>query len=479
MGVLSELQPVNVFKYFEEICSIPHPSYKEEQISNYLVTFAKERGLEYYQDDVFNVIIIKEASEGYEDVEPLIIQGHMDMVAEKVNGCDKDMNCEGLDLAIDGDYVFAKGTTLGGDDGIALAYALAILDDDSIKHPRLEVVCTVCEEVGLEGASHIDVSMLQGKKLLNIDSEEEGVFLTSCAGGCCVEVLDTFDLENVNGTRIKISISNLTGGHSGVEINRGRANAHLLLGRILRDLDDEADFNLLSVKGGKKDNAIPRECIAELIVTNSIEAVTATFNKTVNEIKEEYSATDPDMDVSVEWIGEVESLALSYKDTKKVIALVQALPANVIRMSQDIEGLVETSLNMGIMSVVDGEMKLGFSVRSSIDTAKQDLIDRLKYISEAFGAKVKIYGNYPAWEYKKDSSLREDMVNIYEKMYGTTPKLEAIHAGLECGIFCGKKDFDCVSFGPNVIDIHTPDEKLSISSTKRVYEFLLNVIECK
>lgn len=348
MRVLSELEPKNVFSFFEDICNIPHPSYKEEKISNYLVEFAKARNLEYYQDSLYNVIIIKEASKGYEDVAPIILQGHMDMVCEKTPDCDKNMDKEGLDLEVNGDFVSAKGTTLGGDDGIAVAYALAILDDDSIAHPRLEFVCTVSEEVGMEGAAGIDVSMLKGKKLLNMDSEDEGIMLASCAGGCSAQVKLRLNRTEMTGTKLRISISGLTGGHSGVEIDKGRGNANVLMSRILRDAAEKAPIFIVSVEGGKKDNAIPRECLSEIIVeADKAEAVKAAVEETANEIREEFATSDADFNVTTELSDGCSVKAVTKEDSAKAVALIQSLPNGIMRMSQDIDNLVETSLNLG------------------------------------------------------------------------------------------------------------------------------------
>ena len=437
MRVLSELEPKNVFSFFEDICNIPHPSYKEDKISNYLVDFAKERKLEYYQDSLNNVIIIKEASKGYEDAAPIILQGHMDMVCEKTPDCDKNMDEDGLDLEVNGDFISAKGTTLGGDDGIAVAYALAILDDDSIAHPRLEFVCTVSEEVGMEGASSIDVSMLKGKKLLNMDSEEEGIMLASCAGGCSSRVTLKLDKNKITGTKLGITLSGLTGGHSGVEIDKGRGNANVLMSRILRDAMIDNNVYLAAFNGGRKDNAIPRECMAEIIVAADKAAdVKAAIENTAKEIKEEFATSDADV----------------------------VLP----------------SLNLGVVSLDESGICLRFSLRSSVGAALKNLKGQIKFVSEAFRANAEFTGEYPAWEYKKDSKLRDDMVRIFEQMYGKKPTIEAIHAGVECGILAGKiEGLDCISMGPDIFDIHTTEEHLSISSTKRMYEYILNVIACK
>ena len=393
MRVLSELEPKNVFSFFEDICNIPHPSYKEEKISNYLVEFAKARNLEYYQDSLYNVIIIKEASKGYEDVAPIILQGHMDMVCEKTPDCDKNMDKEGLDLEVNGDFVSAKGTTLGGDDGIAVAYALAILDDDSIAHPRLEFVCTVSEEVGMEGAAGIDVSMLKGKKLLNMDSEDEGIMLASCAGGCSAQVKLRLNRTEMTGTKLRISISGLTGGHSGVEIDKGRGNANVLMSRILRDAAKKAPIFIVSVEGGKKDNAIPRECLSEIIVeADKAEAVKAAVEETANEIREEFATSDADFNVTTELSDGCNVKAVTKEDSAKAVALIQSLPNGIMRMSQDIDNLVETSLNLGIISLDESGICLRFALRSSVGAALKNLKNQIACVSKTDGGSVEFTG---------------------------------------------------------------------------------------
>ena len=393
MRVLSELEPKNVFSFFEDICNLPHPSYKEEKISNYLVEFAKARNLEYYQDSLYNVIIIKEASKGYEDVAPIILQGHMDMVCEKTSDCDKNMDEEGLDLEVNGDFVSAKGTTLGGDDGIAVAYALAILDDDSIAHPRLEFVCTVSEEVGMEGAAGIDVSMLKGKKLLNMDSEDEGIMLASCAGGCSAQVKLRLNRTEMTGTKLRISLSGLTGGHSGVEIDKGRGNANVLMSRILRDAAEKAPIFIVSVEGGKKDNAIPRECLSEIIVeADKAEAVKAAVEETANEIREEFATSDADFNVTTELSDGCSVKAVTKEDSAKAVALIQSLPNGIMRMSQDIDNLVETSLNLGIISLDESGICLRFALRSSVGVALKNLKNQIACVSKTYGGSVEFTG---------------------------------------------------------------------------------------
>ena len=483
MGVLSALEPGEVFRFFEEISRIPRPSYHEQAISDYLVSFAKDRGLEYYQDQLYNVIIIKEATPGYEDVAPIIIQGHMDMVCETAPGCTKDMEKEGLELLVEGDFVKAKGTTLGGDDGIAVAYALAILDSNTLAHPRLEFICTVAEEVGMDGAHGIDVSMLKGHKLLNIDSEEEGIVLASCAGGGNVKLHLAAEREAAEGAFFTLTVAGLTGGHSGVEINKGRANASQLMARVLVSLMKHYPLRLVTMSGGSKDNAITRECTAQLVLTErtALAALKAEVQALEERLKKEYAVSDPELSLCA---GESSERAafepLSESCTRKAAALILAVPNGVQRMSDDIPGLVETSLNVGVNQLSEKELLLSYAVRSSVSTAFDALLEKMTAIADVFGAETVVSAVYPAWEYVRESALREDMSRVYREMFGTELKVEAIHAGVECGILAGKiRDLDAVSMGPNLYDIHTPGERLSISSTKRMYDYIVKLLACK
>ncbi|MGN0345230.1 MAG: aminoacyl-histidine dipeptidase [Lachnospiraceae bacterium] len=482
MAVLEHLEPKKVFHYFEEICNIPHPSYKEKKISDYLVSFAKEHGLEYYQDDLYNVVMIAPASPGYEEEEPVILQGHMDMVCEKEPGVEIDFEKDGLTLMVDGDYVTAKGTTLGGDDGIAIAYALAILDSPEIARPRLEVIITVSEEVGMEGATGIDLSMLKGHKLLNLDSEAEGVMTVSCAGGNSTICHIPMAYETAEGIQLSVSVKGLKGGHSGVEIDKGRANANLVMGRLLLALDQATlGCTIAKLSGGAKQNAIPREASTVIVTApEKKDAVITCLQETIAQIKNEYATTDPDITLDITEQGSGATQALTADCTKTALVLINNLPGGIQSMSADIPGLVETSLNMGILALDGKELRIEFAVRSSVISARDALTARIRNLVEYVGGSLEVSGVYPAWEYKKDSVMREDAARIFEQMYGKTPKIEAIHAGLECGILAGKiKDLDGISIGPDMIGIHTFEEKLSISSTKRVYEFVLELLKCR
>ena len=477
MSILGHLEPVNVFHFFEEICNIPHGSGNIDKISDYLVDFAKKRNLEYYQDEIKNVIIIKEATAGYENKEAIMLQGHMDMVAVKKPESAINMQTEGLRLKVDGDFVYAEDTSLGGDDGIAVAYELALLDAANISHPRIECIFTVDEEVGLNGAAAIDLSVCKAKRMLNLDSEEEGIFLTGCAGGMRVDCQLPLKREMKDGALCEVHIGGLTGGHSGAEIHKGRANSNTLMGRFLIHAEKKVTMHIVSMEGGLADNAIPRETKMQVVVSD-VEALSAEVNAFDKILKTEYATKDSGIfaKVVVKEVGTFE--AVTEEDSKKTGSLIFLLPGGVQAMSGDVEGLVETSLNMGLLSMKKDQINLGFSVRSSIESAKYMLVEKLYTLTESFGGTCKTSGNYPGWAYRVDSPLRDSMRKIYVEMFGKEPKIEAIHAGLECGFFLGKiPELDCVSIGPDMKDIHTTEETMSISSVKRVWEFILKVLE--
>lgn len=476
MSVLENLEPKRVFGFFEEMCAIPHGSRNTKAVSDWCVAFAKERGLEYHQDSDNNVIIIKEATPGYEEAPSMIIQGHLDMVCEKVASCTKDMSCEGLDLVVDGDFVRAEGTTLGGDDGIAVAMALALLDSKELAHPRLEAVFTVDEEIGLLGAASIDVSPLKGKQMLNIDSEEEGVFTVSCAGGNTTACTLPVARASFAGTVLKISVSGLTGGHSGAEIHKGRANANMLMGRLLEAAASQTEVRLCRVDGGLKDNAIPVESTAYIVATDA-DAVCKQIHELEQQLANEYRTTEPKLTVKVER-GDCEGLPMDKQSTDKVICMLMCLPDGIQAMSADIAGLVQTSLNMGILATSEQEVCASFCVRSSVDSQKEMLRRRLLSLMTQLGGKIEVRGDYSGWQYQEKSPLRERMIQVFKEQYGKAPKVEAIHAGLECGMFAGKiPELDCVSIGPDLFEIHTPRERLSISSVQRVWNFLVEVLK--
>ena len=473
---LQQLIKDRVFYHFSCLAKIPHGSRNTKQISDYCASWAAKHKYECHQDEFNNLIIIKEASAGRENDEPIILQGHLDMVCEKAEGIDKDMSVEGLDLFIDGDSLKAKGTTLGGDDGIAIAMIMALFEDESLSHPRLEAVFTVDEEIGMLGAAAIDVSPLKGHTMLNIDSEAEGIFTVSCAGGVVATAQIPFLVETNPANTYSLDLYGLIGGHSGIEIHKGRANSNKMMAQILKKLSETIPIRLVSISGGLKDNAIPVATEAVFVCEKDLDETAKMIKDIADPITQKYTDTDPDIKLDVNLAKSETSLSLT--DSKKIIDLLFSLPEGVQKMSEDIEGLVQTSLNMGILSTKEDFIEMSYCVRSSVDEEKKQLIEKLKESCEAAGGKLLLSGDYPGWKYKKDSPLREKMTRIYKDQYETEPVIEAVHAGVECGLFAGKiADLDCVSYGPDLKEIHTYRESMSISSVKRVYEFTRRIIE--
>ena len=475
--VLEHLEPKAVFHFFEDLTRIPHGSRNTKAISDYCVAFAKKRGLWVYQDELNNVIIKKPASAGYEAAPAVILQGHLDMVAEKTPDSPMDFTRDALELQVEGDYVSAKDTTLGGDDGIAVAMALAILDSSEIAHPALEAVFTVDEEIGMEGAQGLDFSQLSARRMLNIDSEDEGIFTVSCAGGASANVSIGLTTAPCALPCVRLSVSGLIGGHSGQEINKGRANANLLLGRVLDALVQKLPVRLVSAAGGLKDNAIPNAAEALLAIDAAdlaaAEAIAAEFDAA---FRAEFASADPGVAVTLT-PAEAAAQALTEEATLRVVRFLLLVPNGIAAMSMDIPGLVQTSCNLGIFHVTDGVLTAVSSVRSSVATQKQMLLTRFDALTQMLGGSLQITGAYPAWEYRRESALREKLVEVYRAQTGKEPKIEAIHAGLECGLFAGQlPGLDCVSFGPDLVDIHTTREKMSISSVQRTWQFLLGVL---
>ena len=473
---LAGLQPANVFGYFEKLCAIPHGSGNTKAISDYLVSFAKAQGLRYIQDELNNVILFGEGTPGYEDHDPVILQGHMDMVCEKDEACPIDMHTQGLDVTHDGEYVFARGTTLGGDNGIAVAYGLALLADKSIPHPPIELIVTVDEETGMYGAAGIDLSMLKGRTMLNMDSEDEGIFTVSCAGGARATIHLPVQRRPVYGPCVRLSVEGLQGGHSGVEIHKKRANANKVMGEFLSRIQKLMPLCITQLSGGAKDNAIPRSCQVTLVALGMyIERINGVAEQLQKEIRENYD--EPDAIIRGDDVDALGGNALTTECSSKVIALLNAAPNGVQSWSKDIEGLVQTSLNLGV-AALDEALKLTFAVRSSVNQEKKELLDKLSRLAEFYEGTCTQTGDYPAWEYKKESVLRDTMVRVYKEMFGKDARVVAIHAGLECGLLSEKlPGLDCVSIGPDMKDIHTSREKLSIASAARTWEFIKEILK--
>lgn len=474
-----------VLDYFGEIAKIPHGSGNREGIVKYLVQFAEDHGLWYKVDASDNVIMKKPAAAGYEDADPVIIQGHTDMVCEKTADCSKDMAAEGLDLKTDGDWLYAEGTTLGGDDGIAVAMALAVLDMDGLGHPALECIFTSDEEIGMIGARHLDISDISAKKMINIDSEDEGVFVVSCAGGGNAEIRLPVETgaEDADGFIVMdIVIDGLIGGHSGIMIDRERANSNVLMGRLLAELSKEYDIRLVSMDGGKVGNVICKKTDAKIVV-NAGEA--AQIKEAAHEfgeiLKHEFEATDPEIKITVSEYSETAGAvsAMTDESTERILTWLVTAPNGIQNMSAVGLGEVESSLNIGAVKTEEDCVRFIYTVRSVSASRKELLKDKLWNLAGLLGGSFSFEGDYPGWEYLQNSALRDTAVKVFTEQYNHGPRIVSTHAGLECGIFAGKigAGFDAISIGPDNPDVHTPDEKVSISSVERTFRLLCGILK--
>lgn len=477
MSLLSSTEPKNVFRFFEEISAIPRGSGNMKKISEYCVNFAKKHSLDYYTDSADNVIIYKQATKGFENSKPVILQGHLDMVCQRTESSNIDFLNDGLELLLDGDFVKANGTTLGADNGIAVSMILAILASDDIAHPPIEAVFTTDEEIGLLGAGALDMSKLSAKKMINLDAEEDGVLTVSCAGGSDLKAFLPFECVAVKGEKVKITLGGMIGGHSGVEIDKGRVNANVLAGRFLNSINAYSDFDIIKINGGDKSNAITKSCVIEFCVKDA-KSFIALAEKQLNIIREEILDREPDFyfDFSAE-----SCEICSVIDEKSKNALIYCLllaPDGIQEMSAEIEGLVQTSLNLGALITNEKSIMFNFALRSNKKSALEFLEQKVTTLFENNGCRVEVSGKYPPWEYMGDSELQTVFKNCYEALFNEEPKVEAIHAGLECAMFSDAiKGIDCVAFGPTMYDVHTVDERLSISSTVRIYKLLLKILE--
>lgn len=480
MKVLQKLEPKAVFEYFEEISNIPRGSGNEKEISDYLLNFGKSLGLESIQDKALNVIIKKPGTKGYENAPTVIIQGHMDMVCEKNNGVEHDFEKDPLKLRIVDDYIYATDTTLGADNGIAVAYAMAILASNDIPHPPIEVLITTDEETGMSGAMAIDKENIDGKILINLDNEEEGYLLVSCAGGVRSTATMNIEKQDIkNKALIKINISGLKGGHSGMDIIKERGNSNKILGRVLKGLSREVKFNIVSLNGGSKNNAIPREAEAIISIGINDEETVMNVIKNWNDIiGSELRTQDPGVKIEGSIASEKIEKEFTDESTSKVLNLLYLYPNGINSKSVDIEGLVESSTNLGVLTTNDTTVEFDSAIRSSIPSLKEEIVLRSKTIVELLGGKFTTTSDYPAWQYNPDSQIREICQKVHKELYGKEAKIVAIHAGVECGLFNEKLgNLDMISFGPNLYDVHTPDEHMSISSVKNCYDYLKAILK--
>lgn len=474
MHLLKDLEPKEVFRFFEAICDLPHGSKNTKLLSDYCAVFARIRGLFCQQDKAGNIIIRKEASPGYEDHPTVILQGHLDMVCEKLPDVKIDFQKDGLTLRLEGDRLCASGTTLGGDDGIAVAMALALLDNKNLPHPPLEVLLTTDEEIGMLGATALDARQLKGRTLINLDSEEEGVLTAGCAGGVRSTLTLPLRRESARGIPCTLTLDGLAGGHSGTEINQGHENAILWLVSFLAEPLREAGWRLVSLAGGGKDNAIPRTASARFLAAGSpSDDFRAAMQAALTALKER----EPQATLTLTEEPLCDKGVLTRETTEKIFSLFSSLPNGVISMSEELPNLVETSLNLGILAT-ERSLVLDYAVRSAKEDAKHELTARLRAAIQQAGGQYTERGAYPAWEYRKESRLRTVMTEVFLAQYGYEPRIDVIHAGLECGILSAKlAGLDCISMGPDLFDIHTPREALSVSSVERTWKYLLAVLK--
>ncbi len=476
MSVLNNLEPKAVFEYFEEISAVPRGSGDTSKIADFCMEFAKKNHLEAVRDSADNVVIFKPASKGYENSEPIILQGHLDMVCQKTEGNPKDFSKDGIDLLIEDGFIKADGTTLGADNGIAAAMIMAILADNTLCHPQIEAVFTSDEEIGMIGAGKLDFGLLSAKRMINLDSEELDVLTVSCAGGADLSTRLSVNRKETLGTKVIITLKGLKSGHSGVDINKYRVNADILAGRLLNHLSLLANFSLISIKGGDKANVIPNQCVIELCAYSPLNLKEIAEDYLIL-IKDEISAKESSFAFDID-ICETKSFSvLDESSLKKLIYILNCVPNGVLDMSAEIEGLVETSLNLGILKTEADSVIFGQALRSNKSSSLKYLEEKLKCFFSVLPAETKASGHYPPWEFKENSSLQALYKNVYRELTGREIKVEAIHAGLECGVFASNiKDFDCIAIGPQLFDVHTVKERLDIQSVAVIYEILLKTL---
>lgn len=470
-------EPNAPFRFFEEICAIPHGSGNEEKIAEYLCGFAKAHGLEYYKDEYNNVLIKKPATDGYENTEAIMLQAHTDMVCEKNSDTVHDFERDGLKLYEKDGWLYAEGTTLGADDGAGVALMMAVLANKDAKHPKLECLFTVQEETGMDGAINFDYSKVTAKSFINLDSETLDNPTVSCAGGMHTAFDFDFDLYKAQNSALKITVKGLAGGHSGVDINTGRANANIIMGRLLSELYKQMPFNLISINGGNKTNAIPRECEAVISVFDKTKAKEIVVAK-ANEIKKALVKVDRKMTVRVDKAKDFGEYMFCFKDTSKIIGALTLAPNGVIEMSKSMADLVETSSNLGIIKTNGRNVSVEYMPRSSVDSQLDELETKFSMLGKLLGASVSHTERHPGWEYSPKSKMRELFSESYEKKFAKKPKFEAVHAGLECGVIISNVgEMDGISICAEVEEIHTPNERMNLKSFADVYEIVLEMLE--
>ncbi len=470
--IIKDREPANVFRFFEEICAIPHGSGNEKGIADYLEAFARERGIEYKRDHVHNVFMWIPASAGRENEPSVMLQAHTDMVCEKNEGTEHDFLTDPLELYLDGEYLRARGTTLGADDGIGVALILSVLDGSVLSHPAIEALFTVSEETGMDGVENFDFSQVKSRKLINLDSCDINTIICGCAGGLRETIHFDGELETNKMNAVNIKLGGLAGGHSGENINDGRASANKLMGRFLARI---GELSLVTINGGGKINAIPRECVAT-VALNDVDGVYAAAKAFEAEIKNELSAIDGEFFIEITPAG-VPERAFSVELSHRIVNTLRVLADGVLKMSYKVEGLVEYSRNLGVIITKGDTVEFLIHDRSGINAQLDETCREITALAELAGAKVDFGGRYGGWDFAAVSPLRDSYAAAAEKVTGKPIKIESIHAGLECGFIVDRiPDMDIIAVGPDMIGIHSPDERLELNSVETIFKIIVEVL---
>jgi dipeptidase D len=473
---LSNIEPQIIWKNFSKLNAVPRPSKKEEKVIAFIKEFGENLGLETTVDEVGNVIIKKPATPGMENRKSIVMQSHLDMVCQKNNDVNFDFETEGIKMEIDGDWVKAKGTTLGADNGLGVATIMSVLESSDIPHPDLEALFTIDEETGMTGAIGLKPGQLTGQILLNLDTEEDDEIDIGCAGGIDVTISQNYEVSELSGQVVRLEVKGLQGGHSGMDIHKGFGNANIILGRLLYRGVDKENIRLISVDGGSLRNAISREAVAVVSVRNAQEFIQELTGGLRKDILEEFASVEPALQINIENSTSHEK-AISEADSKKVILALKSLHNGVYRMSPDVADLVESSNNVARVELKDGGLKILNLSRSSVDSSKYSVAEQLKSVAELAGMEVVFSGSYPGWKPKPGSEIVQLMEKIYTEKFGTKPHVVACHAGLECGIIgANYPEMEMVSFGPTIRGAHSPDEKASIPSAQKFWDFTKDIL---
>lgn len=478
--IITDRKPEKLFHFFEDISAIPRGSKNEKAISDYLVTFAKKRNLWVYQDTMHNIIIKKAGCNGGENASPVMLQGHLDMVCEKRADTDHDFTSEGLRLLEKDGILTADGTTLGADNAVAIALMLTLLDDNALSHPPLECVFTTEEEIGLGGAKALDKSLIKARTMINMDSEEEGVATVSCAGGVRVELIRPIQRKQEKGTLLELDLTGLLGGHSGMDIQKERANANLLMARVLMNLLTKTDGMLVNVCGGSKDNAIPRECLASILYKDERQAQDAscTAQTLLNIIALELEGFEPGFSCKISIHPNETARVVSKEDTQAFLGAILLAPNGVQKRNINQDGFVVTSSNLGVIRTNDSTLHIVLSPRSSCSSLQEEIKERILLLARTFGFTVECSGEYPGWDFQEHSRIRTVFQKAYQKLFNRELRIEAIHAGLECGLFSDAiPGLDAIAVGPSIYNCHTPDESLPLDSFERFYQLMIAVLQ--